>query len=226
MRIPSNHCPRTLGRYTASVLLHWCVQKYHDEPRQYKSYLKSALTSRPQFVHRIGTSISTGDANCVNACNTTRRRILHELLIVTALETSASHRDHLSLALLVAHAVSPPTWNQRSSTFQSRKEGDQSRTLRPVAAVGASAHANVSASPSIPKRNPSSPEVASVTDAPLPPALELGAGTVKLGQAAAGKGERRRAPGRHGGRDSGVRGRRRHGVRRAARWGRPQGPLT
>ena len=27
----------------ASVLLHWCMQKYHDEPKQYKGYLKSAL---------------------------------------------------------------------------------------------------------------------------------------------------------------------------------------
>ena len=25
------------------VLLHWCMQKYHDEPKQYKGYLKSAL---------------------------------------------------------------------------------------------------------------------------------------------------------------------------------------
>ena len=28
----------------ASVLLHWCMQKYHDEPRQYKADLKSALS--------------------------------------------------------------------------------------------------------------------------------------------------------------------------------------
>ena len=31
----------------ASVLLHWCMQKYHDEPKQYKGYLKSDLAPVP-----------------------------------------------------------------------------------------------------------------------------------------------------------------------------------
>ena len=48
------------------------------------------------------------------------RRILHELLIVAALETSASHRTHLSLALWLRTHCSPQTWSQRSSTFQSQ----------------------------------------------------------------------------------------------------------
>ena len=37
----------------ASVLLHWCMQKYHDEPKQYKGYLKSALNA-----FSLGKSIS------------------------------------------------------------------------------------------------------------------------------------------------------------------------
>ena len=32
-------------RGTQSVLLHRCAQKYHDRPREYKAYLKSALES-------------------------------------------------------------------------------------------------------------------------------------------------------------------------------------
>ena len=41
--IPASTPFSEIHRIGLPVLLHWCMQKYHDEPKQYKGYLKSAL---------------------------------------------------------------------------------------------------------------------------------------------------------------------------------------